>query len=394
MSQQRESPGAGGTARGDKGSVANSSAHHSARSAPRQGSWSPQQEAALKAVLQWHRARNKQVFRLFGYAGTGKTTLARHFAEGIEGQVAFAAFTGKAAYVMRSKGCSNATTIHNLIYRLEKEDENGNPIFIINPDSYARRTRLIVIDEVSMVNEKIGRDLLRFGVPIIVIGDPAQLPPVEGGGFFTTDEPDFMLTEIHRQARDSPIIKMATIVREGGRLAVGDYGDGCRVVNLHDYEVVPCDQILVGRNVTRRNINSGLREGYGRYGTYPLSGDKLVCLRNDYRRGFLNGSLCIVEQVIKASDDGPIVLRVVPEEGGAAVTATTHAGFFNGRPIPDPREYVNFDFGYALTVHKAQGSQWDDVLLHGEAHCFGADAHRWLYTGLTRAAKRITVIRR
>jgi exodeoxyribonuclease-5 len=203
-----------------------------------------------------------------------------------------------------------------------------------------------------------------------------------------------MLTEIHRQARDSPIIKMATIVREDGRLQVGDYGDGSRVVHLHDYEFEACDQILVGRNVTRRNINSGLRERYGRYGTYPLSGDKLVCLRNDYRRGFLNGSLWIVEWVIKASDDGPIVLRVVPEEGGATVTATTHAGFFNGRPILDPREYVNFDFGYALTVHKAQGSQWDDVVLHGEQNYFGVDARRWLYTGLTRAAKRITAIKR
>src|SRR5262249_58130307 len=130
---------------------------------------------------------------------------------------------------------------------------------VINLDSLARRTQLIVIDEASMVNEKIGRDLLRFGVPIIVIGDPAQLPPVEGAGFFTTDEPDFMLTEIHRQARDSPIIKMATIVREGGLLPVGDYGDGSRVIHLNDYKDyrdVPVDQILVGRNVTRRNINS------------------------------------------------------------------------------------------------------------------------------------------
>src|SRR5262249_50943057 len=233
-----------------------------------------------------------------------------------------------------------------------KEDENGNPIFIINLDSLARRTQLIVIDEASMVNEKIGRDLLSFGVPIIVIGDPAQLPPLEGAGFFTTDEPDFMLTEIHRQARDSPIIKMATIVREGGRLAVGDYGDGSRVVHLHDYKVVPCDQILVGRNATRCNINSGVREQYGLRGTYPLGGDKLVCLRNDFRRGFLNGSLWIVERVIKASDDGPIVLRVVSEEGGAGVAVTTHAGFFNGRPIPDPREYVNFYFRHPPTVHK------------------------------------------
>jgi ATP-dependent exoDNAse (exonuclease V) alpha subunit len=355
---------------------------------------SSQQEAALKAVMKWYRAGDKQVFRLYGYAGTGKTTLARDFAAAIDGQVAFAAFTGKAAHVMRGKGCLDATTIHGLIYRLEKEDENRNPIFVINHDSSARHARLIVIDEASMVNEKIGRDLLRFGVPIIVIGDPWQLPPVEGAGFFTTDEPDFMLTEIHRQARDSPIIKMATIVREGRLLPVGDYGDSSRVVHLRDYRVEPCDQILVGRNFTRRNINIGMRERYGRHGACPVGGDKLVCLRNDYRRGFLNGSLWIVEQVIEASDDGPIVLRVRSEEGGASVTATTHSGFFNHLPIPDPREYVEFDYGYALTVHKAQGSQWDSVVLHAEHNYFGADSRRWLYTGLTRAAKRITAIAR
>ena len=333
------------------------------------------------------------MFRLFGYAGTGKTTLARYFAEGIEGQVAFTAFTGKAAHVMRNKGCADATTIHALIYRLDKEDEKGKPIFVLNPDSHARRTRLIVIDEASMVNAAIARDLLHFGVQIIVIADPAQLPPVEGAGFFMDGPPDVMLTEIHRQARDNPIIRMASTVREGGQLACGDYGSS-RVVDLGAVGPITGDQILVGRNVTRRNINSGTRTKYDRCGPYPVNGDKLVCLRNDYRRGFLNGSLWTVEQVIKQSSDDAIVLRLVPEEGGAAVTATTHAGHFNGRTIPDSREYLEFDFGYALTVHKAQGSQWDDVVLHDESGWFHPHHTRWLYTGLTRAAKRITVIRR
>src|SRR5262249_14763711 len=194
----------------------------------------------------------------------------------------------------------------------------------------------IVIDEASMVNEKIGRDLLRFGVPIIVIGDPWQLPPVEGAGFFTTGEPDFTLTEIHRQARDSPIIKMATIVREGGWLQLGDYRDGSRAVRLNDYKAEACDQILVGRNVTRRNINSGLREQYGRRGSYPLGGDKLVCLRNDYRRGFLNGSLWVVGQVGAATQGGPSERPVPPPEGGAAVPAPPHPRLFYPLPLPPP----------------------------------------------------------
>ena len=83
---------------------------------------SPQQDEALKAVARWLKAGKPQIFRLFGYAGTGKTTLARYFAEHVDGQVQFAAFTGKAAQVLRSKGAVNARTIHSLIYRPRGEE--------------------------------------------------------------------------------------------------------------------------------------------------------------------------------------------------------------------------------------------------------------------------------
>jgi exodeoxyribonuclease-5 len=107
--------------------------------------WSPQQDAALTAVSRWLKAGDRQVFRLFGYAGTGKTTLAKHVAESADGGVAFAAFTGKAAHVMRGKGCFGASTIHSLIYRSRGEDENG-PMFVLNNDSEAGKVSLIVID--------------------------------------------------------------------------------------------------------------------------------------------------------------------------------------------------------------------------------------------------------
>ena len=186
--------------------------------------WSSQQDAALKSVSDWLRKRDKPIFRLFGYAGTGKTTLARHLAEGVDGDVAFGAYTGKAALVLRSKGCADASTIHSMIYRSRESDEGG-PQFVLNRQSAAAKADLIVIDECSMVDEELGRDLLSFGQPVLVLGDPAQLPPVKGGGFFTEAEPDVMLTEVHRQARDNPIIQMSLTVREGGRLDVGNYGD-------------------------------------------------------------------------------------------------------------------------------------------------------------------------
>src|SRR6202161_761264 len=195
--------------------------------------WSREQADAIDQVGRWLKQGEPQVFRLFGYAGVGKTTLARHIAEGARGETAFAAFTGKAALVMRSKGCAGATTIHALIYRAVEDDEGGSPTFKLNHDGPASRAGLIVIDECSMVDAELGRDLLSFGKPILVLGDPAQLPPVKGGGFFTEAEPDAMLTQIHRQAAGNPIIHMSMQVREGRRLALGDYGES-RVVRRGD----------------------------------------------------------------------------------------------------------------------------------------------------------------
>ena len=130
--------------------------------------------------------------------------------------------------MLRSKGCKGARTIHSLIYRpreAEAESEDSSPTFVLNEDSAAARASLIIIDECSMVDEELGRDLLSFGKQVLVLGDPAQLPPVRGGGFFTDAEPDVMLTEVHRQAADNPIIRMSMTVREGGRLDRGAYGD-------------------------------------------------------------------------------------------------------------------------------------------------------------------------
>jgi exodeoxyribonuclease-5 len=359
--------------------------------------WSPQQDAALRAVTYWLRSRD-QVFRLFGYAGTGKTELARHLAEGVDGDVLFAAFTGKAAHVMRERGCADASTIHNLIYRLVDSQEDGPPQFQLNPDSCARSASLIVIDECSMVNAAIAHDLLSFGTKVLVIGDPFQLPPPNGGGYFTEAEPDAMLTEVHRQARGNPIIQMATIVRDGGRLAAGDYGNS-RVIPWGAFDAgerdrvrLTADQILVGRNVTRRANNTVMRALRGFRGALPVAGDKLVCLRNNHRKGLLNGSLWTVRQASEGARDEPISLTVDPEDGGAAVSVETHPFFFNGREHELQRwDFDEFDFGYALTVHKAQGSQWRSVVLVDEQMAFRENNRRWLYTGITRAVDQITV---
>ena len=139
--------------------------------------FTPHQDAALQAVARWLGdkpgvGRTPQLFRLFGYAGTGKTTLARHLAAHIDGEVKYAAFTGKAALVMRRKGCSGASTIHSLIYRARESGEE-TPTFELWDDAPASKAKLIVIDECSMVDAELGRDLMSFGVPVLVLGDPA-----------------------------------------------------------------------------------------------------------------------------------------------------------------------------------------------------------------------------
>jgi exodeoxyribonuclease-5 len=364
--------------------------------------WSPQQDEALSRVSAWLKDRNgPQVFRLFGWAGTGKSTLARHLAEGVK-VVKYAAFTGKAALVMRKRGCRGATTIHSLIYSLVSEQE-GEPTFALDPESDAAKADLIVIDEVSMVDEALALDLLSFGTKVLVLGDPFQLPPVQGAGYFTQGEPDLMLTEIHRQAADNPIIRMSMDIREGGMLERGRYGDSL-VIGKSDVDrdgVLEADQVLVGRNKTRLHYNDRIRELKGLPFHEPVAGDRLVCLRNDPKKRLLNGQIWTVAEA-KRKNAGNFQMLLAPDDPAVAAASRAqakvlvHKAFFAGEEDqlgwPERRKFDEFTFGYCLTVHKAQGSQWDDVYLFDESFVFRTDRQRWLYTGVTRAAERITVV--
>ncbi|TDR93399.1 exodeoxyribonuclease-5 [Enterovirga rhinocerotis] len=358
--------------------------------------WSSEQEAALKAVGQWLDVGDRPIFRLFGYAGTGKTTLARHIASHVDGDVCFAAFTGKAALVLREKGCPDASTIHSLIYRSRGSGETG-PQFVLNRQSAAASAKLIVIDECSMVDEDLGRDLLGFGTPVLVLGDPAQLPPVKGGGYFTEHPPDAMLTEIHRQAKGDPIIALSTIVREGGRLERGTYGES-RVVSRREIDaeqILKADQVLVGLNKSRRAYTTRIRQLLGYRDPMPAVGETLVCLRNDKAKGLLNGGMFTVK-VLAGEEDGRLAMDVRGDGERTTVRVSVPRQFFEGReddlPFAVRRKGDEFDYGYVLTVHKAQGSQWDDLVLFDESYAFREHRARWLYTGLTRAAKRLTVV--
>ncbi|MGB3456217.1 MAG: AAA family ATPase [Litorimonas sp.] len=364
--------------------------------------WSDQQKDAIERVSAWHKAGDQQVLRVFGYAGTGKTTLARHFADSVDGRTQFAAFTGKAAIVMRKNGCHGASTIHRLIYRAETDEETGEAMFKLDSNGTAKDAALIVVDECSMVDEAIGKDLMSFGVPILVLGDPAQLPPVSGGGFFTAAEPDIMLTQIHRQAESNPIVHLATQVRRGEMPDYGSYGQSAVIPKseIDSTRVMEADQILVGTNRSRHAYNMRLRELLGHEDALPVEGDRVVCIRNDRTKKIFNGGLFdVVRSHTHPEKEDCLRLTLASEDfpTRSALTVTVREEFFSGGAEEidwkEIRGQQQFNYGYALTVHKAQGSQWNDVVLFDESRVFREDRMRWLYTGITRASERITVVR-
>ena len=362
--------------------------------------WSREQEDALLRVKRWLKKRDDQVFRLFGYAGTGKTTLALELGNLVK-SVQYAAFTGKAAHVMRRKGCTDASTIHRLIYDSDCDADTGRYHHELKDKSEFSDVDLIVIDECSMVDAYLGKDLLSFGILVLTIGDPAQLSPIKGDGFFMQKKPDVLLTEIYRQARDNPILRLADAIRRGKPLPRPGYreGDNLQVCD-GDFDPDQYDVELVGLNDTRQSRIQRLRHHLGfadrkyRPQPDPQTGEILVCLRNDYSvsNPVYNGSLWNIERVQRVGDRKLPVLKLdLTSEDGGETTVQVPLQCFTKQAVHIPGLQM-FDYGYALTVHKAQGSEWDRVLLFNESHIFKQEATRWLYTGITRASERLTIV--
>ncbi|WOL24243.1 DNA helicase [Yersinia phage fHe-Yen8-01] len=340
--------------------------------------------------------------RLFGYAGTGKTTIAKAIAQDVKGTVLFGTFTGKASLVMRKKGCDNANTLHSLAYRVDDENSvGGKPAFTLNQDSAIRYSRLLIIDEASMVGPDIGADIMSFGTKVLVLGDPAQLQPVNGEGYFTSVTPDIMLEEVHRTAADSPIIRLSMDIRNGKRLQYGSYGDSAIIKRnqLGQRRVLESDIVICGMNQTRRTLNMRIRELNGITDKFPVAGEQLICLKNDREIGMYNGGIWKAEVAAPPDRNGLILMKVttdddptidypvdviVPEEFFLGTEKELHWTALTG--------VQQMYFGRAITCHKAQGSEWDNVTIFDEAAIFKTDAWRWRYTAITRAAEKFTLI--
>ena len=418
------------------------------------------QGRAITAIRDWYetRRRDQQIFRLFGYAGTGKTTITAMAIEALGltpmtpggfGGVLFGAFTGKAALVMTRKG-TPAQTIHSLIYRvseatseeIERANENlsalrrdlprmgpaerdfamtriaqlemrlediHQPKFLLNEQSILRDADLLVLDKVSMVGEDLGHDLLAFGKPILVLGDPGQLPPVKGTGFFTEAAPDVMLTEVHRQAGDSAILRLATLAREGAPIPMGAHDDHVWKMPRHDVgpeQMLRGGQVICGTNATRRWLNTAMKRAAGFEADYPTgSGEKIICLKNRHDLGLINGMFLTLSDVRHDPDDVFAFSAMVETEDGDTIAG--RQSFWRGEyadhiaydPARGLREWqirrglIESSWGYAITCHKAQGSQWENVVVFDDG--FGrttSDRNRWLYTAITRAERGLVIL--
>jgi exodeoxyribonuclease-5 len=297
--------------------------------------------------------------------------------------------------------------IHESIPQLEADARRVR--FEFNPESDWAFASLIILDEVSMVNAKLAADIESYGVPILVLGDPAQLPPVEGGGYYTDATPDHLLTDIQRAALDSPVTALATQIRTSQGLGIP--AGIMRPPSLK--EAMEADVVLCWTNRKRWNLIKAIRSRRGLPDGQPAAGDTVMALTNNGDAGVFNGELFTVMQ---ARPDGTVgwVLDV-QDESGRERELLAFAEGFTGQQEQDAAkrsgagmkgQRVLATFGQVITVHKAQGSEWDRVYLVNEtpgmismgARGLGereaiAQARRWLYTGVTRAKEEITVTR-
>ena len=391
---------------------------------------SKKQEEGLRIAVARYKAHEAYTC-IAGYAGTGKSTLIKFIiaALGIEPeQVCYVAYTGKAAQVLKQKGCPNPITAHKLLYKA-KPMPNGTYKFepkIILDDRY----EIIVVDEISMLPREMWLRLLSHHVHVIACGDPFQLPPIDkDSDNHVLDNPHVFLDEIMRQAYDSEIIRFSMWIREGK--PINEFpASGQQVMFVKPEEIVTgmydwADQILCATNAKRNAINQNMRQIKG-FGPEPTVGDKIISLRNQWEflsnnindpAPLTNGTIGTIQHTNLynmtvpfwiSEKPVPILYTNMNNENGDIfhyipidyTSLTTGEKFLTGKQefqmrknnkCPDPP--FEFAYAYGITVWKAQGSEWDKVLGYEEAFPYDKETkQRCAYTLATRAKEKLVYV--
>lgn len=386
------------------------------------------QEEGLRIAVDRYKAGERWTC-ISGYAGSGKSTLVKFIISALSvdpENVCYVAFTGKAATVLQQKGCPNARTAHKLLYQARPTPEGK---YIFTPrDELDGFYKIIIVDEVSMLPKSMWELLLSHGVYVIALGDPGQLPPVNPeDDNHILDKPHVFLDEIMRQAQESEIIRLSMHVRQG--LPISDFeAAGAQVQIFKRSQIVSgmyewADQILCATNATRTTINNFVRQQRG-YQSTPQIGDKIISLRNHWDDFSLSGNWALTNgaigtitnfqndyfylppwigngkvDVMKTSfllDDNDKFIDIPIDyqcmiSGNPTLTPKQIYQLNRNKKLPDaPYEFA---YAYAITTHKAQGSEWDKVLVIEELFPFSVEDHKkWLYTACTRAKEKLVVI--
>ena len=330
----------------------------------------------------------RQWVTMHGLAGTGKTTVLGAIAR--ENPHAWVCtLTGRAADVLRRKTNAPAMTIHSAFYKLTEKgkfiDGKERLKWAALHDDGDLEGGALLLDESSMINREMAADILKTGVRIVACGDPGQLPPVTGEQFFSN--PDVTLKTVHRQALDSPILRQAHWVRLGRGYHAD--GDDFRVVSkITRKELLDADVIMCWRNSTRKAINLRLRFLKGIESPNPQPGEPVMCLKNAAEYGLFNGATYTLAKEFR---DGDSTIHLDIDGWREAVPQVRFEGMKDGVSAFDDMT-THFCFGYSSTVHKFQGSEANNTILIDE---YSREDYRkeWLYTGITRAAKSITIVR-
>lgn len=372
------------------------------------------QEKGLKIAVE--RYKNKEPYTVIaGYAGTGKSTLVSHIVDALNLSplsVCYVAFTGKASLVLKEKGCENSMTAHKLLYH-SKEKPDGT--FEHKPrKSLEWPYKLIVVDEVSMIPVDMWELLLSHNIHVIALGDPGQLPPIDGESELLA-HPHVFLDEVVRQAQDSEIIRLSMDIRNG--ISLKPYkGNEVIIISksqLNDFYFSGADQIIAAKNVTRNDINWHCRKiKFGNdVPSYPIEGEKAICLKNYWNVLSDSGDPLINGMIGELSG---INFRHDVFKYGDMMNANFTIGdknkfrqlFMDYKLFAESKQTINsdnwmefrgmakpmlFDYAYCITCHKSQGSEFDKVLVFNE-YMKSTDHKRWLYTAATRAKKKLIIV--